>query len=89
MAAAFASWPFVVQLFSKTLFAWLFTYHTLNGVRHLVWGNAKMMVRFSYWDGRYVLNADIFTQTNQRVNATGWAVVGLSVVSALGLALFW
>ncbi|RMZ90854.1 hypothetical protein DV736_g1916, partial [Chaetothyriales sp. CBS 134916] len=37
IAASFATLPFVVQAVLKTGFALPFTYHVLNGVRHLVW----------------------------------------------------
>ena len=44
-----------------------FTFHSFNGIRHLVW---DVGVGFA----------------NKTVMRTGWAVVGLSVASALGLA---
>lgn len=44
-----------------------FTFHSFNGIRHLVWDTGAQM-------------------KNQQVVNTGWAVVGLTVVSALGLA---
>lgn len=45
-----------------------FTYHCINGVRHLVWDTGRFL-------------------TNKQVIQTGWAMVGLSTVSALALAL--
>ena len=51
----------------KFSIAWPFTYHLLNGVRHLVWDTGREL-------------------SNKGVQRTGWAVVGLSVVSAAGLA---
>jgi len=68
LAAGFAKWPTVLQLTTKALVAWPFTYHSFNGVRHLVWDTASMI-------------------NNKQVNQTGWFVVGLSTVTALGLAL--
>jgi succinate dehydrogenase (ubiquinone) cytochrome b560 subunit len=37
LAAAFASWPIIAKVFTKVMLAFPFTYHSLNGVRHLVW----------------------------------------------------
>jgi len=37
MAAAFATWPIALQLLTKMTLAMPFTYHCINGVRHLVW----------------------------------------------------
>lgn len=68
MAAGFAAWPLALKLFTKTLVALPFTFHCMNGVRHLIWDTATMI-------------------TNKKVQQTGWAVVGLSVTSALALAL--
>ncbi|KAE8446534.1 hypothetical protein EG329_011866 [Mollisiaceae sp. DMI_Dod_QoI] len=69
LAAAFASWPVVAQIGAKFLVAMPFTFHSFNGVRHLVWDMGKQF-------------------SNQQVIRTGWTVVGLATVSALGLALF-
>jgi succinate dehydrogenase (ubiquinone) cytochrome b560 subunit len=66
VAAAFASLPVVAKMGVKAFFALPFTFHSLNGIRHLVWDAG---LAFS----------------NQQVIRTGWTVVGLSVVSALGL----
>jgi succinate dehydrogenase (ubiquinone) cytochrome b560 subunit len=67
LAAAFATWPVVVKVLLKLGLAFPFTFHSFNGVRHLVWDMGMQM-------------------KNQQVIRTGWTVVGLSVVSALGLA---
>lgn len=67
LAASFAKWPAFLQIATKTIVAWPFTYHCLNGVRHLFWDMASMI-------------------SNKQVNQTGWAVVGLSTVSAVALA---
>jgi len=66
IAAAFATWPVALKLFTKAFFALPFTFHTLSGVRHLVWDAGAAF-------------------SNKQVIVTGWTVVGLSVVSALGL----
>lgn len=68
LAAGFATWPFALKLLTKLTIALPFTFHSFNGIRHLVWDMGR-------------------TITNKQVQQTGWAVVGLSVVSALGLAL--
>ena len=68
LAAAFAKWPVILQFLVKAPVAWLFTFHSFNGVRHLTWDTASMI-------------------NNKQVNQTGWAVVGLSAVSALMLAV--
>ena len=66
-AAAFAAWPLAAKVLVKTFFALPFTFHSFNGIRHLMWD--------------FTIGI-----TNKQVAQTGWAVVGLSVVSALGLA---
>ena len=68
LAASFAAWPLAAKVFAKTLVALPFTFHSMNGIRHLVWDFGKMF-------------------TNKQVQQTGWTVVGLSVVSALYLAV--
>ena len=67
IAAAFGGLPVVAKVLMKMLVAWPFTFHSFNGVRHLVWDTGRAF-------------------TNKQVAQTGWFVVGLSVVSALGLA---
>ncbi|KIW99325.1 succinate dehydrogenase, cytochrome b556 subunit [Cladophialophora bantiana CBS 173.52] len=66
LAASFAALPVVFKVGLKALVAFPFTFHGLNGIRHLVWDTGAAF-------------------TNQQVIWTGWTVVGLSVVSALGL----
>ncbi|EXJ76558.1 succinate dehydrogenase (ubiquinone) cytochrome b560 subunit [Cladophialophora psammophila CBS 110553] len=66
LAASFAALPVVLKVGLKALVAFPFTFHGLNGIRHLVWDTGAAF-------------------TNQQVIWTGWTVVGLSVVSALGL----
>ncbi|KAI9760506.1 MAG: hypothetical protein M4579_001591 [Chaenotheca gracillima] len=67
MAAAFGAWPVLGKVALKTTLALPFTFHCINGVRHLVWDTGKEF-------------------GNQQVVRTGWAVVGLTAVSTLGLA---
>jgi len=67
MAASFAAWPLALKVLTKVTVALPFTYHSFNGLRHLVWDTASMI-------------------NNKQVQQTGWAVVGVSVLSALALA---
>lgn len=69
LVAAFGAWPVAAKVAAKFAFALPFTFHSFNGIRHLVWDMGK---EFS----------------NKSVIRTGFTVVGVSVVSALGLALF-
>ena len=41
MAAAFASWPVIAKVATKFAIALPFTFHSINGVRHLVWDMGK------------------------------------------------
>lgn len=66
LAASFASLPIIAKVGLKAFFAFPFTFHSFNGLRHLAWDTGR-------------------TITNQQVIRTGWSVVGLSVVTALGL----
>ncbi|KAL4883026.1 hypothetical protein BJY04DRAFT_31881 [Aspergillus karnatakaensis] len=68
IAAAFATLPIVAKVGIKSFFALPFTFHSLNGLRHLMWDTGRGI-------------------TNKQVIQTGWTVVGLSVASALFLAL--
>lgn len=43
LAAAFASWPVVLQFLSKFLVGWTFTFKCFNGTRHLIWDTASMI----------------------------------------------
>lgn len=69
LAAGFAAWPFVLKIMTKFLIALPFTFHSINGVRHLIWDTASMI-------------------NNKAVNQSGWFVVGLSTLSALGLCFY-
>lgn len=68
IAAAFGSLPFAAKFATKLGLALPFTYHSMNGVRHLIWDTGRQMA-------------------NKQVIRTGWTVVGLSVTSAVLLAL--
>lgn len=41
MAAAFAAWPVALKLSAKMLVALPFTFHSFNGIRHLIWDMGK------------------------------------------------
>ncbi|KAK3067488.1 cytochrome b subunit of succinate dehydrogenase, Sdh3p [Teratosphaeriaceae sp. CCFEE 6253] len=43
LAAAFAKWPAILKIGTKALVALPFTFHTFNGVRHLMWDTASMI----------------------------------------------
>lgn len=53
IAAAFAAWPVAAKVLTKALIAWPFTFHSLNGIRHLVWdfglGFGKSQVARTGW----------------------------------------
>ena len=68
LAAAFGALPLIAKIPLKFTLAMPFTFHSLNGVRHLIWDFGKQF-------------------TNKQISMTGWTVVGLSVASALGLAI--
>ncbi|KAJ5958746.1 Succinate dehydrogenase/Fumarate reductase transmembrane subunit [Penicillium vulpinum] len=68
MVAAMGALPLVGKVLLKTTLALPFTYHCMNGLRHLMWDLGRGL-------------------TNPVIIKTGWAVIGLSVASALGLAL--
>ena len=43
IAAAFGAWPVAAKIVTKMLVALPFTYHSFNGVRHLVWDMGAML----------------------------------------------
>ncbi len=43
MAAAFGAWPLALKVATKMTVALPFTYHSFNGIRHLVWDMGKEM----------------------------------------------
>ncbi|KAF9438465.1 cytochrome b subunit of succinate dehydrogenase, Sdh3p [Entomortierella beljakovae] len=63
-----ATVPVAAKVAGKFIIAFPFTFHTLNGTRHLIWDTTKAM-------------------TLKGVYATGYAVLGLSTVSAVVLAI--
>lgn len=69
LVATVATLPVGVKVVGKIGLAFPFTYHALNGIRHLIWDTGR-------------------TLTNKGVNTTGLAVLGLSTISAIGLAAF-
>jgi succinate dehydrogenase (ubiquinone) cytochrome b560 subunit len=68
MVASFGALPLAAKVLLKTTLALPFTYHSFNGLRHLMWDLGRGL-------------------SNPAIIKTGWTVVGLSVASALGLAL--
>ncbi|KAI9832087.1 MAG: hypothetical protein M1826_002416 [Phylliscum demangeonii] len=67
LAASAATLPLAAKAALKFVAALPFTFHSWNGVRHLVWDLGLQMA-------------------NVQVMRTGWAVVGLSLVSSAALA---
>jgi len=43
MAAGFAKWPFIAKVSVKLIAALPFTYHSLNGLRHLAWDTVHQL----------------------------------------------
>lgn len=43
IAASFAAWPLALKVLTKMAIALPFTYHSFNGLRHLVWDTASMI----------------------------------------------
>lgn len=43
IAASFAAWPLALKVLTKVTIALPFTYHSFNGLRHLVWDTASMI----------------------------------------------
>ncbi|RDL38773.1 SdhC protein [Venustampulla echinocandica] len=52
MAAAFGAWPVAAKFATKMFLAWPFTFHAINGVRHLVWDMGKVFTNKAViWTG--------------------------------------
>lgn len=49
MAAAFGALPVVAKFGIKTVIAFPFTYHSLNGLRHLAWDTGSRMTSICEW----------------------------------------
>ena len=81
MAAAFGSLPVVAKVGVKSLVAFPFAFHSINGLRHLTWdtGAGNTIPQIS--------GANCVALSNKAVIRTGWTVVGLTSVSAIALAL--
>lgn len=43
IAASFGAWPLIAKFATKMFFALPFTFHSFNGVRHLIWDTASMI----------------------------------------------
>lgn len=43
IAASFAAWPVLAKVLVKSFLAFPFTYHSWNGIRHLVWDTGAAM----------------------------------------------
>ena len=69
IAAAFGAWPVIAKVATKFFFAWPFTFHSFNGLRHLLWDTGS-------------------TMTNKQVIITGWTVIAISTLAALGLTFY-
>ncbi len=41
MAAAFGAWPLALKVATKLAVALPFTFHSFNGIRHLVWDTGR------------------------------------------------
>jgi succinate dehydrogenase (ubiquinone) cytochrome b560 subunit len=78
MAAAFGSLPAAAKFGIKSIIAFPFAYHSINGLRHLTWDTGASM--YSPGLANEVL-------TNKQVIRTGWTVVGLTAVTTLYLAM--
>ncbi|KAG0306840.1 cytochrome b subunit of succinate dehydrogenase, Sdh3p [Linnemannia gamsii] len=68
ITSVIATVPVGAKIAAKFIVAYPFTYHCLNGIRHLAWDTTRFM-------------------TIKGVYQTGYAVLGLSTVSAVALAL--
>jgi succinate dehydrogenase (ubiquinone) cytochrome b560 subunit len=69
LAESFSNWSSGAKAAVKTLIAWPFTFHCINGLRHLTWDTGAML-------------------SKQAVIRSGWVGIGLSVISALYLGVF-
>ena len=53
IAAAFGAWPFALKVFAKFAASMPFTYHSFNGLRHLMWdfgaGLTNKQVQVTGW----------------------------------------
>ncbi|GJJ68113.1 succinate dehydrogenase (ubiquinone) cytochrome b560 subunit [Entomortierella parvispora] len=68
VVSTIATVPVAAKVAGKFIVALPFTFHSFNGLRHLLWDTTRAL-------------------TLKGVYSTGYAVIGLSTVSAIGLAL--
>ncbi|KAG0220524.1 cytochrome b subunit of succinate dehydrogenase, Sdh3p [Mortierella sp. GBA43] len=68
VTSTLATVPVAAKVAGKFIVAFPFTFHSFNGVRHLLWDTTRGL-------------------SLKGVYATGYTVLGLSTVSAIGLAL--
>lgn len=57
IVSAFAGLPFAAKLFAKAAMAFPFTFHSFNGVRHLVWDFGKELTIPGVYRTGYVVLA--------------------------------
>ncbi len=43
IAASFGAWPLILKIATKAFFAFPFTFHCLNGLRHLSWDTTHLI----------------------------------------------
>ncbi|CZR56425.1 related to cytochrome b-large subunit [Phialocephala subalpina] len=68
MAAAFAAWPVALKVLAKFAVAMPFTFHSFNGVRHLVWDMGKQFTN------QQVIRTGLFTTGIATVSALALAL---------------
>jgi succinate dehydrogenase (ubiquinone) cytochrome b560 subunit len=79
--------PDWVKYVEKTIVAAPFAFHSLNGVRHLIWDLTKGAPYFtSVWRHLLYLSRSVGL-SNRAVIRGGWAVVGGTVISTIALVL--
>lgn len=62
MAAAVAAWPVAAKVLTKFLIAWPFTFHSLNGFRHLAWDTGSTLTNKQVIvTGWFVIGLSFFT----------------------------
>ena len=79
MVAAFGSLPVAAKVGVKALVALPFTYHSINGLRHLVWDVGTGI--------HSPLSVLTLALNNKAVIRTGYTVMGLTGVATIALAL--
>lgn len=69
VAGVFGALPFAVKFGLKYILSLPFTYHSINGLRHLFWDSVTRSL------------------TNPQVILSGKIVIGLSLITSLGMAI--